>query len=100
MNYTLNQLAGAILKALGTINTPDLSKLSSQERKDIAQTLNTTPETLTFFAKDEDWLVRWRVAQNPNAPLEALTILGHDWDEVVRSKALKKLAMFGLYLPE
>jgi hypothetical protein len=100
MNYTLNQLAGAILKALGTINTPDLSKLSSQEKEDIAHNSNTTPETLTFLAKDEDWLVRYWVSCNPNAPLEALTILGHDWDEVVRSRALKKLAMFGLYLPE
>jgi hypothetical protein len=84
MNYTPEQFTQAVLKALETLNTPDVTKLSIQERKDLALNPNTPPETLTLLARDEDLSVRCRVALNPNTPTETLTILARDEDWGVR----------------
>jgi hypothetical protein len=66
MNYTPEQFAQAVLKALETLNTPDVTKLPLQELKDLAVNPNTPPEILTILARDEDSWVRRRVADNPN----------------------------------
>jgi hypothetical protein len=89
MNYTPKQFAQAVLKALETLNTPDVSKLPLQERKDLANNPNTPPETLTILARDEDWRVRYGVACNPNTPPETLTILARDGDSYVRHGVAK-----------
>ena len=65
-------------------HTTDLTKLTIQERKDLARNPNTPPEILTILARDENLNVRWRVARNPNTPPEILTILAQDKDEYVR----------------
>ena len=84
MNCTPEQFAQAVLKALETLNTPDVSKLPLQERKDLANNPNTPPEILTILARDEDWDVRCRVAQNPNTPPEILTLLARAENRYVR----------------
>jgi hypothetical protein len=84
MNYTPEQFTQAVLKALETLNTPDVSKLPLQERKYLARNPNTPPETLTILARDEDSYVRWGVARNPNTPPETLTILARDENSDVR----------------
>jgi HEAT repeat protein len=84
MNYTPEQITQAVLKALETLNTPDVTKLPLQERKELAQNPNTPPEALTLLARDENSSVRWRVAQNPNTPPEILTILARDENWNVR----------------
>ncbi len=84
MNYTPEQFAQAVLKALESLNDTDLSKLPLQERKDIAENPNTPPEILTILARDKDWDVRYEVAWNPNTPPEILTILARDESVGVR----------------
>jgi hypothetical protein len=87
MNYTPEQFTQAVLKALETLNTPDVTKLPLQERKELAYNTNTPPEILTILARNGDWSVRWRVAQNPTTPPEILTILARDEDWSVRYAA-------------
>ena len=84
MNYTPEQFTQAVLKALETLNTPDVTKLSIQERKDLALNPNTPPEILTLLAQDKDWGVRCGVAENPNTPPKTLTILARDKVAYVR----------------
>ena len=67
-----------------TPETNPLSNLSSQERIDLAQNPNTPLEILTLLARDENWGVRCRVALNPNTPPEILTILARDENKWVR----------------
>jgi hypothetical protein len=86
MNYTPEQFAQAVLKALKEVNTPDVSKLLLQERKELATNPNTPPETLTILARDEYSGVRWNVARNPNTPPETLTILARDENYDVRRR--------------
>ena len=45
---------------------------------------NTLQETLSLLATDEDYYVRWGVAQNPNTPQETLSLLATDEDSSVR----------------
>jgi hypothetical protein len=78
MNYTPEQFTQAVLKALQELNGPDLSKLSFNEKKELANNPNTQAEVLITLAKDENWGVRRRVADNPNTPPEALISLAKD----------------------
>ena len=50
---------------------------------------NTPVEILTILSTDEYWLVRCRVAENPNTPKEVLTILSADKDYGVRCSVAK-----------
>ena len=84
MNYTPEQFAQAVLVALEQLNGPDLSKLSLEEKKELAENSNTPPEALIILAKDKNWNIRYRVAQNSNTPPEALIILAKDEDLDVR----------------
>jgi hypothetical protein len=84
MKYTPEQITEIFLKVLKEVNTPDVSKLSRQERKDLARNPNTPPEVLTILARDEDYWVRCGVARSPNTPPETLTILARDKDWGVR----------------
>jgi len=86
MNYTPEQISEIVLKVLKEVNTPDVTKLPLQERKDLASNPNTPPEILTILARDEDEVVRRRVADNPNTPPEILTILARDEDYDVRCR--------------
>jgi hypothetical protein len=86
MNYTPEQFTQAVLKALESLNDPDLSKLPLQERKDLAENPNTPPEILSILARDTHWNVRCEVAKNPNTPPETLTILARDKDVYVRRR--------------
>ena len=86
MNYTPEQITQAVLKALETLNTPDVTKLPLQERKELAQNPNTPPEILTLLAQDKVSSVRWRVSDNSNTPPEILTLLAQDEDWNVRWK--------------
>ena len=72
MNYTPEQFAQAVLKALKEVNTPDVSKLLLQERKELATNPNTPPETLTILARDEDCLVRCGVERKPSSTREVI----------------------------
>jgi hypothetical protein len=47
---------------------------------DLAADGNTSIETLVVLARDRDPNVRWRVAQNRNAPPHVLTVLAYDDD--------------------
>jgi hypothetical protein len=89
MKYTPEQFTQAVLKALETLNTPDVTKLPLQERKDLAYNPNTPPEILTILAQDKDGAVRYRVAYNTNTPPEILTLLAQDKDWIVRCGVAK-----------
>ena len=45
---------------------------------------NTSPETLSVLATDENWSVRYWVAKNPNTSTETLAVLATDEDKDVR----------------
>jgi hypothetical protein len=72
MTYTPEHISEIVLKVLKEVNSPDLTKLPLQERKDLARNLNTPPETLTILARDEDCLVRRNVERNPNSTREVI----------------------------
>ena len=85
MNYTPEQFAQAVLVALEQLNGPDLSKLSYDEKKELAQNSNTPPETLIILAKDKHLSVRYRVAENSNTPQKTLILLAKDEYSGVRN---------------
>ena len=70
-----------------------LIKLSTDEDIDVrcyvADNPNTPIEALTILSKDEDNDVRCYIADNPNTPIEALTILSKDKYRWVRYWATK-----------
>jgi hypothetical protein len=72
MNYTPEQISEIVLKVLKEVNTPDVTKLPLQERKDLASNPNTPPEILTILARDKDGDVRYWVERNPNATREII----------------------------
>ena len=110
MNYTPEQIAEIVLKVLKEVNEPDVLTLSYDEKLELTQNPNaspeilkvlatnenysvrcevalnpsTPPETLNFLATDEDSTVRWCVAQNPKTPVEILKVLATDKDCTVR----------------
>ena len=60
MNYTPEQISEI------DVNVPDLSKLSLDEKIELARNSNTPPETLIVLAKDEYSYVREAVKNNSN----------------------------------
>jgi hypothetical protein len=54
-----------------------LKTANSETRKWIAKDPSTPVDILVQLSQDEDWRVRNRVAENRNAPAEALSILSH-----------------------
>ena len=84
MTYTPEQISQIVLKVLKEVETPNVSKLSNEEKIKLAKDPNTPQETLTILATDDDWSVRCGVAQNPNTPQELLKILTTDDDWSVR----------------
>lgn len=52
---------------------------------------STDTERLTELSKDEDWNVRYWVADNPNTPVEILTELSKDENEDVSKNAIRHL---------
>ena len=52
----------------------------------VAENPSTPPEILTILARDKDRGMRWFVATNPSAPPEALAILARDKEIDVREK--------------
>jgi hypothetical protein len=84
MNYTPEQIAEIVLKVLKEVETPDVSKLSYEEKVKLALNPNTPVELLKVLATDEDYYVRYRVAKNPNTPVEVLQTLATDENSTVR----------------
>ena len=100
MNYTPEQIAEIVLKVLKEVNaTPDVSKLSTQEKINLAKDPNATVEILQSLAQDENSRVRYWVSKHPNyksktleltsAQYEALkTLLASSQDEILKSVSL------------
>ncbi len=65
----------------------NVSELPERERMKIAQSVDTSVETLKELAKDEDWGVRRADAENPKTPEETLSTLSHDVVLWVRAAA-------------
>ena len=109
MNYTLEQISEIFTKVLSNTNlslkvelaqlpsipikTPhilqedvnlDVSKLSTEERLNLAKDPNATVEILQNLARDENYYVRYEVARHPNATVEILQGLAQDKDYYVR----------------
>ena len=78
MNYTPEQISQIVLKVLKEVETPDVLKLSTKEKIKLAKDPNTSQETLSVLATDEDWCIRCWVAKNPNTSQETLAILATD----------------------
>jgi hypothetical protein len=81
--YNSDQVIQIVLKVISELNKPDVTKLSVEEKKKLAEDENTPTETLILLAKDVDYWVRCWVAQNPNTPPETLTLLANDEGEDV-----------------
>ena len=60
------------------------SKVSLTERIKLARNPNTSVETLSVLATDENPSVRYWVARHPNTPVETLSVLATDEDSDVR----------------
>lgn len=61
--------------------------LYDMNKLELAKNPNTTIETLSKLAKDDDCDVRIRAARNPNTPAETLAELAKDENWIVRSYA-------------
>ena len=87
MNYTPEQIAEIVLKVLKEVNdeTPDVSKLSTEEKNNLAKDPNATVEILQVLAQDKNYYVRYGVSKHPNATVEILQVLAQDEDWGVRS---------------
>ena len=68
-----------IQEALGSLTYGMKMKLAIDKR--------TSKKILAILSTDEDWRVRWRVANNPNTPVEVSTKLFTDEDWTVASQA-------------
>ena len=84
MTYTPEQISQIVLKVLKEIETPDVFKLSYDEKVKLAKDPNTPTETLAVLATDVDSNVRRCVALNPNISKETLAVLATDKDWGVR----------------
>jgi len=84
MNYTLGKISQIALKNPEDIKTPDILKLSFDEKIKLTQHPNTSQETLAILTTDEDNAVRCGVAQHPNTPQETLGVLSTDKESYVR----------------
>ena len=84
MNYTPEQISQIVLKVLKEVETPDVLKLSTEEKIELAQNPNTSQETLGVLATDGDYYVRCGVARHPNTSQETLVILATDKNYYVR----------------
>lgn len=62
-----------------------------KQRRDVAQNPNTSQETLSILATDENYEVRWEIARNPNTPHETLSILATDGNPDVRRGVAENL---------
>ena len=60
------------------------------DKFDLAQT-TTDPEILDELSRDEDWMVRWRVAYNSNTSPETLDYLSRGQDFVVRYRVAENI---------
>ena len=90
MNYTPEQIAEIVLKVLQEVNiTPNVSKLSTEERLKLANDPNATVEILQSLSRDEYSYVRSGVSQHPNATVEILQSLSRDENSGVREEAMK-----------
>ena len=78
MTYTPEQISQIVLKVLKEIETPDVSKLSCDEKLKLAQNPNTSPETLNVLATDKNSNIRRLVAEHPNTSQETLAVLATD----------------------
>ena len=67
------------------MNKPDVSKLSTEERLNLAKDPNATVEILQGLARDENSYVRSGVSRHPNATVEILQSLAQDKNYYVRS---------------
>jgi HEAT repeat protein len=57
----------------------------------LAKTKYAPPKVLEKLATDEDWDVRWEVAQNLNTPIKTLEKLATDEDSWVRREVARNL---------
>jgi hypothetical protein len=89
MNYTPEQISSIVLKVLKEIETPDVSSPSYDEKIELAQNPNTSPELLKVLATDEDWAVCYAATRNPNYKKQTLELTSTQYE------ALKKLIESG-----
>ncbi len=59
-------------------------------RAEVASSPYTLPEDLDFLSKDDNFIVRWCVAANPNAPESALLRLAIDPEFLIRERVFEK----------
>ena len=80
MNSTPEQIAEIVLKVLKEVNEPDVLTLSFDEKYKLAKNPNTPVETLKVLATDKDCSVRWVVTQNPNYKTQTLELTQVQYD--------------------
>jgi hypothetical protein len=84
MNYTEEQIKKIVRKVISEMSNVPLKNLSIMQKNELASNPNTSPETLTLLADDEDSVVRFWVAKNPNTSPETLDRLANDENYLVR----------------
>jgi hypothetical protein len=89
MNYTPEQISQIVLKVLKEVETPDILGLSTEEKVELLIDPNTSQETLSVLATDEDFDVRNSATENPNYKKQTLELSSVQYD------ALKKLIESG-----
>jgi len=63
--------------------------MNLEEKIRLARDIGVTEEELEKLSRDEDWRVRWEIAQNPNTSGETLAKLSEDADDSVRFHVAK-----------
>ena len=61
-----------------------LGTLSAGQKWELANNPNTPVDILTLLSNDKSWFVKSWAAKNPNTPIDMLTILSKDEDDYVR----------------
>ena len=80
MNYTPEQIAEIVLKVLKEVNEPDVLTLSYGEKYKLAQNPNTPVEILKVLATDKSSDVRSWIAQNPNYKTQTIELTQVQYD--------------------
>ena len=68
-----------------------LGSLSDNIKYKLANNPNIPVEVLTKLSTDKDYSVRWRVAENSNTPKEILAKLSTDENSNVQSHAIQRI---------
>ena len=70
-----------------------LGSLSIDDRIKLAKNSNTSKEILTILSTDENWIVLWHIAYNPNTPIDVLKKLSKaEYSDEIREIAIQRVS--------